>query len=162
GRVRAFGRARSERSAPRLRLASGGRGGRPGPGGRRARRGRNGADRGGPLPAPGRAADVLVPATASRPRPGLRAPARSRPGAFHRGRHEPRASHPRNHARRGLRQPGLTGGGASDLTASVDHPQAVPAPAPTSRVSLAAGIILLVGLIVFGWAAPATLNVYKM
>jgi uncharacterized membrane protein len=44
----------------------------------------------------------------------------------------------------------------------VDQPQAVPAPAPASRVTLAAGIILLVGLIVFGWAAPATFNVYKM
>jgi uncharacterized membrane protein len=46
----------------------------------------------------------------------------------------------------------------------VDQPQAVPAPAPapTSRLTLAAGIILLVGLIVFGWAAPASFSVYKM
>ena len=56
----------------------------------------------------------------------------------------------------------MTRTGHSDLIAPVDQPQAVPAPASTSRVTLAAGIILLVGLIVFGWAAPATFNVYKM
>jgi uncharacterized membrane protein len=44
----------------------------------------------------------------------------------------------------------------------VDQTQAAPAPAPTSRVTLAAGVILLVGLIVFGWAAPASFDVYKM
>ena len=31
-----------------------------------------------------------------------------------------------------------------------------------SRLTLAAGVALLVGLVVFGWAAPATFNVYKM
>jgi uncharacterized membrane protein len=39
-------------------------------------------------------------------------------------------------------------------------------PAPpeptTSRLTLVAGGILLVGLVVFGWAAPATYDVYKM
>jgi uncharacterized membrane protein len=46
----------------------------------------------------------------------------------------------------------------------VDQTQAAPAPAPapTSRVTLAAGLILLVGLIVFGWAAPASFDLYKM
>jgi uncharacterized membrane protein len=44
----------------------------------------------------------------------------------------------------------------------VDQPQALPAPASTSRVTLAAGVSLLVGLVVFGWAAPATFDVYKM
>jgi uncharacterized membrane protein len=32
----------------------------------------------------------------------------------------------------------------------------------TSRLTLLAGIIVLVGLIVFGWAAPVTFDVYKM
>src|SRR5262245_40024606 len=36
------------------------------------------------------------------------------------------------------------------------------APAPTSRLTLAAGVVLLIGLVVFGWAAPATFYVYKM
>ena len=39
---------------------------------------------------------------------------------------------------------------------------AAAAPAPVSRLTLAAGIVLLVGLVVFGWAAPATFYVYKM
>src|SRR5262245_19976423 len=45
----------------------------------------------------------------------------------------------------------------------MDEAPAVPAaPAPISRLTLAAGVVLLVGLIVFGWAAPATFDVYKM
>jgi uncharacterized membrane protein len=41
--------------------------------------------------------------------------------------------------------------------------EASSAPATTtSRLTLVAGIALLVGLIVFGWAAPATFLVYKM
>ena len=32
----------------------------------------------------------------------------------------------------------------------------------TSRLTLVAGIVLLLGLVVFGWAAPATFDVYKM
>jgi len=39
---------------------------------------------------------------------------------------------------------------------------AAAAPAPTSKLTLAAGAVLLIGLIVFGWAAPATFYVYKM
>jgi uncharacterized membrane protein len=35
-------------------------------------------------------------------------------------------------------------------------------PASTSRLTLIAGIALLVGLVIFGWAAPATFYVYKM
>ncbi len=45
----------------------------------------------------------------------------------------------------------------------MDQAPAVPAaPAPASRLTLVAGIVLLVGLVVFGWAAPATFFVYKM
>jgi uncharacterized membrane protein len=33
---------------------------------------------------------------------------------------------------------------------------------PASRLTLAAGIVLLIGLIVLGWASPATYFVYKM
>jgi putative copper export protein len=40
--------------------------------------------------------------------------------------------------------------------------RAVAAQPPTSRLTLLAGIALLVGLVVFGWASPATFNVYKM
>lgn len=34
--------------------------------------------------------------------------------------------------------------------------------ADTSRLTLLAGVVLLVGLVVFGWAAPVTYDVYKM
>ena len=34
--------------------------------------------------------------------------------------------------------------------------------ADDSKLTLGAGIVLLVGLVVFGWAAPAAYNVYKM
>ncbi len=44
----------------------------------------------------------------------------------------------------------------------MDQPQVAPAPAPTSRLTLVAGIAVLVGLVIFGWAAPATFSVYKM
>jgi uncharacterized membrane protein len=42
----------------------------------------------------------------------------------------------------------------------MDQPHAEQA--PTSRLTPLAGIALLVGLVIFGWAAPATFNVYKM
>jgi uncharacterized membrane protein len=47
------------------------------------------------------------------------------------------------------------------LIALVDQ-AAQPAQASTSRLTLVAGIVLLIGLVVFGWAAPATFDVYKM
>jgi uncharacterized membrane protein len=44
------------------------------------------------------------------------------------------------------------------------EPNATLAPAEptTSRLTVAAGVTLLIGLVVFGWAAPATFDVYKM
>jgi len=47
------------------------------------------------------------------------------------------------------------------LDAAVDQTETAPA-ASTPRLAVVAGLIVLVGLIVFGWAAPATFNVYKM
>jgi uncharacterized membrane protein len=42
------------------------------------------------------------------------------------------------------------------------HSATEPVAPTTSRLTLLAGVILLVGLVVFGWAAPATFYVYKM
>lgn len=42
----------------------------------------------------------------------------------------------------------------------MDRPQG--AQASATRATLVAGLILLVGLVIFGWAAPATFDVYKM
>jgi uncharacterized membrane protein len=44
----------------------------------------------------------------------------------------------------------------------VEAQSSTAAPAPASRLTLAAGVLLLIGLIVFGWAAPAAFSVYKM
>jgi hypothetical protein len=49
---------------------------------------------------------------------------------------------------------------AIGLDRDMEHAEATRA--STSSLSLVAGIALLVGLVVFGWAAPATFNVYKM
>jgi len=59
------------------------------------------------------------------------------------------------------RRAGLTHPARCYLIAPVDQ-AAQPGATQTSRLTLLAAIALLIGLVVFGWAAPATFNVYKM
>jgi len=45
---------------------------------------------------------------------------------------------------------------------AVDAPHATPDAASADRTAIVAGTLLLAGLVIFGWAAPATFYVYKM